>query len=171
VGSGRVRLGVWAPKKNGGTPITGYQFTIDGGATWASVDSSSTASSLLITGLRNGTSYIVKVRAVNGAGGGEASSGRAVKPITTASAPVITSLVAKSGSITIRYDVPTNNGGSAITRYAYSVDGVWHSFGATDYAKTIKGLKNGVSYAICIKALSAAGWGAVSNVMQATPHK
>jgi len=169
--NGRVKLGIWAPKNNGGTDIIGYEYTIDGGATWARVDASSTDRVMVISGLENGMHYVVKVRALNAAGPGAMSNARGVTPRGVASAPVITSLVSKSGKITVHYDVPVNNGGSAITRYAYSVDGVWHNFGATNYSKTIKGLKNGVSYSICIKALNSAGWGAVSNVMEATPHK
>ena len=172
LGNGRVRLGIWAPRRNGGSEITGYEFTLDDGATWAAVDSASTAHSLLITGLDNGTRYVVKVRAVNGAGGGAASNARAVTPRTVADAPTITALTARDGSIKVEFEAPGSNGGSTITRYAYSVNGKqWFNWGASTSPQLIKALSNGVSCSIRLRALNAAGWGAASEAVEATPHR
>jgi titin len=172
LGNGQVTLGIWAPIRNGGTSITGYQYTVDGGTTWAAVDAASTASLLLITGLQNGTKYVVKVRALNGAGGGTASAGRSVTPRTTASAPVITSLTGSSGKIMVTFDVPLNNGGSVVTRFGYSINGgTWRNFGGSASPQWIKGLKNGVTYSIRIKALNAAGWSAASDAVEVTPRR
>ena len=171
-GRGRIFLGIWSPKNSGGTSITGYEFTVDDGATWTPVDPSSTTHSLVISGLSNGTRYTVKVRAVNGAGGGAASNARVVTPGTVAGAPVITSLVAHNRAIKVEFDAPASNGGRAITRYAYSVNGgQWHNFGASTSPLVIKALPNGVVCAVQIKALNAAGWGASSIAVEATPHR
>ena len=171
LGNGKVTLGIWAPRRNGGTDITGYEYTIDGGATWTAVDAASTATSLVITGLTNGTRYTVKVRAVNGAGGGAASNGRAVTPRTAASAPTITSIYAGSGRLKVLYTAPESNGGAAITRYGYTLNGgPVHNFGTLTGSLWIRGLKYGETYTVRIYALNAAGVGALSNAVEATPH-
>jgi hypothetical protein len=73
-GNGQVTLGFWAPRKNGGSDITGYEYTVDDGVTWTAVDPAGTgAKSLVIAELTNGTRYTIKVRAVNASGGGAAS--------------------------------------------------------------------------------------------------
>ena len=59
-----------APSSNGGSTITDYEYQLDGGS-W--VSASTTTSPVVISGLTNGTSYSVKLRAVNAVGGGAAS--------------------------------------------------------------------------------------------------
>jgi hypothetical protein len=172
LGNGKVTLGIWAPRRNGGTDITGYQYTVDGGATWTAVDASSTATSLVITGLNNGTRYTVKVRAVNGAFGGAASNARAVTPRTVSDAPTNVVLTAGNGRIKVDFDAPANTGGSSIIRYGYSINGgPIISFGTVFKPMWMKGLKNGMLHSVKIFAYNAAGWGAPSEAVEATPHK
>ena len=174
VGNGQVTLGIWAPRKNGGSEITGYEYTVDDGTTWAAVDASSTALSLVITGLDNATRYTVKVRAVTGAGGGAASSAKSFTPRTVAGAPIITSLTGLSAKIKVDIEAPAFNGGSKITRYAYSInEGTWHSWnaGGTGTPQFITGLKAGVSCSVRLRAYTAAGWGAISEAAIATPTR
>ena len=67
----------------GGSPITDYEYALDGGA-W--VSASTTSSPFTITGLTNGTSYNVTLRAVNAVGAGTASaavSGTSTAPTFT----------------------------------------------------------------------------------------
>jgi len=172
LGNGQVTLGIWAPKKNGGTDITGYEYTVDGGATWTAVDSSSTDTSLVITGLDNGTRYTIKVRAVNGAGGGAASNARAVTPRTVSDAPTNVVLTEGNGRIKVDFDAPANTGGSSIIRYGYSINGgSIISFGTVFKPMWMKGLKNGMLHSVKIFAYNAAGWSAPSEAVEATPHK
>jgi len=172
LGNGKVTLGIWTPSSNGGTEITGYEYTVDDGATWTAVDASSTATSLVITGLNNGNRYTVKVRAVNGAFGGAASNARAVTPRTVASAPTITALTDRNGAIKVEFEAPASNGGSTITRYAYSVNGnKWINWGPSTSPQIIKALHNGVVCSIRVRALNAAGWGTASEAVEATPHR
>ena len=49
----------------GSNAITTYQYSLDGGA-WTTRASGTPASPLVITGLTNGTTYDVRIRAVNG---------------------------------------------------------------------------------------------------------
>ena len=171
-GNGRVTLGIWAPRRYDRTGITGYEYTLNDGAVWNAVDSASAGRSLVIAGLDNGTSYTVKVRARSSRVRGLASKARVVMPRAVASAPVITALTAQDGSIKVEFEAPTNNGGSTITRYAYSVNGKeWHNWGASTSPQVIKALHNRVVCSIRVRALNAAGWGAASDAVEATPHR
>jgi len=59
---------------NGGSKITDYQYTLDGGITWFTANPRVTSSPYKLTGLANGTTYRVQVRAVNGVGVGAATA-------------------------------------------------------------------------------------------------
>ncbi|MFM1774717.1 MAG: hypothetical protein RJA53_327 [Bacteroidota bacterium] len=87
--SGTATVNFTAPTSNGGQPITNYEYSINGGTTWVAVSPAATTSPITITGLTNGTSYSVRVRAVNSIGSGSQSNAINVTPNTTP--PVITS--------------------------------------------------------------------------------
>lgn len=57
-----------------GAAITNYQYSLDGGS-YTAFSPADTTSPLLITGLTNGTTYTVRIKAVNSVGAGTASSG------------------------------------------------------------------------------------------------
>jgi hypothetical protein len=80
-GDGQVSVNFTAPGDNGGSSITGYEFSTDNGATWTS--SSSTASPIIISGLTNGTTYQIKLRARNTTGAGDESSATSGTPQAT----------------------------------------------------------------------------------------
>ncbi|MCC2322430.1 fibronectin type III domain-containing protein [Cellulomonas xiejunii] len=77
----RLHVTVAAPASDGGSPVVRYERTLDGGRTWAAVD----GSPFELTGLVNGTTYRVQVRAVTAVGAGAAS---AVATGTPVAAPV-----------------------------------------------------------------------------------
>ncbi|MRH28310.1 hypothetical protein GH740_03145 [Microbacterium sp. SYP-A9085] len=68
-----------APADDGGSPISGYQYSLDEGATW--IDTKTTTSPLVIEGLVNGTPYRLQLRAVTDAGPGEPSSTSRATPV------------------------------------------------------------------------------------------
>jgi len=70
-GSGTARINWQPPSNNGGSAITGYQVSRDG-TNWVAV--ASTARSHTFSGLTNGTSVTLRVRAVNAAGNGSIAS-------------------------------------------------------------------------------------------------
>jgi hypothetical protein len=72
-----------APADDGGSPISGYQYSLDGGTTW--IDAKTTTSPLVIEGLVNGMPYPLQLRAVTDAGAGESSS---TSPATPVLAPI-----------------------------------------------------------------------------------
>jgi len=74
-GDGQLSVAFTAPSDNGGYPITNYQYSTDGGSTFTAVDPASTASPVVISGLSNGTTYPVRLRAVVAESGeGDAST-------------------------------------------------------------------------------------------------
>lgn len=70
-GDGSVSVSFTAPSNTGGAAVTDYEYQLDGG-NW--VSAGTTASPIVITGLTNGTSYSIALRAVNAAGAGTASA-------------------------------------------------------------------------------------------------
>lgn len=73
-GGGSLEVAFTPPADDGGTAITNYEHSIDGGSTWTAVAPVVTSSPLTITGLIGGTEYDVRLRAVNAVGAGAASN-------------------------------------------------------------------------------------------------
>jgi LPXTG-motif cell wall-anchored protein len=98
-----------APTSDGGSAITGYEYRLDGGA-WVPVGS--TSSPFTITGLTNGTSYQVELRAVNGVGPGPVSAPVTVTPAAPATTvPVTTAPVTSVPATTVPGStVPVDSG-------------------------------------------------------------
>ncbi|MGI9256116.1 MAG: BspA family leucine-rich repeat surface protein [Salinispira sp.] len=83
-GNARITA-TWTAPDDGGSAITSYevQYSSDSGSNWTPVtDAIGTATSYTITGLTNGTSYDLRVRAVNAIGtGGWSASATETTPI------------------------------------------------------------------------------------------
>jgi len=170
-GNHQASIGMWAPRNNGGTDIRGYEFTLDNGASWNPVDSSSTEFRQVIPGLTNGVGYTVRLRALNAAGAGEMSRPVMVRPLSTPGAPKQLTATAGAGSIKIEFSAPSSDTGLPVIRYAYSLDGgPWRSIG-TKTSFVIKPLKNGTNYSVRVMAQNALGIGAPSEAVQATPQR
>jgi hypothetical protein len=72
---GEAQISVeFTPGADGGSAITNYKYSIDGGDTFIACDPAQTASPVVITGLTNGTEYTVILKAVNAIGDGAASA-------------------------------------------------------------------------------------------------
>jgi titin len=161
-----------APTSTGGIAITNYQYAINNG-TWTARSPATTTSTLSLTGLVNGTSYSIKVRAVNTAGVGAASAAVSVIPRTIAGAPTNLLPMAGNTTATIHFTVPASNGGAAITNYEYSINyGAWTPRNpvATTSPLSLTGLKNGTTYSIRLRAVNAAGGGTESVAVSVTPR-
>jgi hypothetical protein len=86
---------------DGGSPITGYQVSLDGGMTWATLTTSQaqTAVTGTVTGLTADTGYNVQVRAVNALGSGTSTpTQRVTTRPTPPAAPAVTTSLASTGS-------------------------------------------------------------------------
>ena len=148
-----------APAATGGTDITGYTVSsIPAGG----VDSQAgtTALSHLITGLVNGTAYSFKVTAANSVGAGSASAASSsITPASVPGTPTIRTVTAGYGQVTVAFNAPTFNGGSAITSYTVTASpGGATAFGGTSPI-VVEGLTNGTAYRFTVTATNAAGTG------------
>lgn len=118
-----------------------------------------------VTGLTNGTAYTLRVTA-NNAAGSASSYGRSVVPTGTPDRPSNQSYAAGDGSVSINFSPPENDGGLAVTNYAYSIDdGVtWttRSPASTSSPITVSGLTNGVVTSVKLRAINPFGAGAAS---------
>jgi len=149
-----------------GSPITGYEYTLDQGVTWVTAVGA-TSSPFTISGLNNGTIYTVQVRAVNAQGSGTSSDPVISKPYTVPGAPVITDVVVAGNEATVEYTTPATDGGQAITSYEYSIDNgdSWVSTNSsTVMSVQITNLVEGEEYEIAVRAVNSAGAGTAATV-------
>jgi hypothetical protein len=70
----------FTPGATNGSAITNYEFSTNNGVNWTTRSPVATTSPITITGLTNGQSYNVRLRAINGAGSGESSTAVSATP-------------------------------------------------------------------------------------------
>ena len=161
-----------APASNGGAAIEDYEYRYAEGASVPADTAWETAAweQETIFGLTIGTAYTFEVRAENSIGAGPAVS-IAATPRTVPGAPRNLAATPGDSRVTLTWDAPASNGGAAITRYEYAKTAVgtldWISVG-TDLTVTVKNLTNGTSVPFHVRAVNAAGEGAVA-FKSATP--
>ena len=99
-GNGQVTLSWSAPSHDGGSTITRYEVSGDGGSTWKDAGLNT---SYLFTGLANGAGYTFEVRAVNIVGSGAVARAAAtpVSPVTGVSLNQSSLLLPVGGSKTL----------------------------------------------------------------------
>ena len=91
---------------------------------------------------------------------------------TAPGAPTITSITPGDGQLTVAFDAPADDGGEAIDRFEYSVDGgPWVPIDRAATSYTVAGLTNGTDYAVRMRAVSVIGNGTVSAATTARPTK
>ena len=188
-GNGQITLS-WTAPADGGVPISGYTVEIssDGGGSWtnpagscaAASTQASTATACTATGLVNGSSYLLRVTAINSVGAGPASTPAAAVPATTPAAPAAPAITIGTQQISLSWTAPTN-GGAAITGYLVEVStdggGSWAAASgscapsstqaSTATTCTATGLVGGTSYVFRVAALNAQGSGAFSTASAA----
>lgn len=169
-------LVTWMPPTNtGGAALTSFTATSNPGSHTCTATAPSTI--CYVPGLTNGQAYTFTVTARSAAFAtvGESNASIAsdsVTPLTTPGAPTFTSLTPGNGYLAASFSPPTSDGGSAITRYDYSVDNGanWIAFGSvsTSAPQRITGLSTGVSYDVLIRAVNEAGAGPSTSAQTAT---
>ncbi|MFI0460731.1 MAG: beta strand repeat-containing protein [Ilumatobacteraceae bacterium] len=176
-GNKTLTVAFTAPTSNGGTAITSYQYSTDGGATWRNRLAGTTASPLVITtvsslgntDLVNGQTYTVQIRAINTSGAGSASTSLLSVPRAAPDSSTLGAVTVGDGRLTIAF-VPGSTNGSAVLKYQYQLNaGAWVDAGSLNSPLTISGLTNGTSYSVSIRGVNDVGDGATSNAVTATP--
>lgn len=176
---GQIAANWTAPNVTGTSPITDYEvfFRAAGGSFAPFSDGTSPTTSATITGLTNGTTYEVYVRAVSADGPGPFSTIMSATPTMAATAPgQVTALTATPGSseVLLSWSVPST-GGSPITDYVIQMrtggaafttvaDGIST---ATTYVVT--GLVNNTVYDFQVAAANSVGQGLFSAPATTSP--
>jgi len=159
-GNAQITATWQAPGYTSGQSITEYVASATSGA--STIGCTSTSLSCTITGLQNGTNYLVSVSAVTAGGLSPASNTLAVTPATVPSAP--SSLTATPGNarIYLTWTAPAFNGGAPLTGYQITAKNlgstpITTNVGASTTSYTLTGLQNGLEYSVTIVALNAMG--------------
>ncbi|MHA7298977.1 peroxidase family protein [Pseudarthrobacter sp. MDT3-1] len=155
-----------APAPNGSSAITGFEVVVNtGGAAVQTVTGiAASATSATVTGLTNGTSYTLQVRAVNQFGAGPLSAeSNAVTPAPSVpDAPTGVTASAGVASATVTWTAPASDGGSPITGSEVEVRTgttvvTTVSFADAATSQVVTGLANGTAYTFVVRAVNAAG--------------
>ena len=150
--------------------IIKYQYSADGGANFSDFDGGSSASttSYTVTGLDNGVTYTLALRAVNPSGEG------AVSTATVVMIPAAPKLSAApgDGQVVLSWADPSN---ATIDEYQLSQSDPpeWSQItgsNATTTAHTVTGLTNYTGYSFQVRAVNETGAGPASNSANATPR-
>jgi hypothetical protein len=168
-GNAQLIISFTAPS-NGGSPITNYEyFLVDAsGADWTPFSPAVITSPVTLSGLSNGQTIRLQLRAINGKGPGAQSAIVAGTPSTTPSPP--TSLSGSPGDkqITVSFTAGST-GGSVLTNYQYSTDNgsTFLAFSPADTTSPVTitklssdgttDLTNGTPYTVRLKAVNANG--------------
>lgn len=115
--SGQLAI-YFTPGASNGSTITNYEYSTNNGTNWTTRSPIATTSPITISGLVNGTSYPVRIRAINAAGSGDSSTAVSATPTAV--------LVAGGSDISITYgqsassSLFTATGGTGIYTFTLS---------------------------------------------------
>jgi hypothetical protein len=170
-GDGRITLNFVAPVFNGGNAISDYQYSINDGS--YILMGQSTTTPYVVAPLENGTSYTIRLQAVNARGNSVASIPATAIPYAVPRAPILLDVIPGETIVDISFSVPTFDGGNSITDYLFSLDGSNGTFYSmnqdTNALYRVSDLDNGIPYNVSVKAVNARGQSVASNVITATP--
>ena len=163
-----------APAANGGSAVTGYSLNVTPTVAIPAACSHLTASSpktCILTGLTNGTSYVVHVAATNAVGVGATASSTATTPAAAPGIPVINSVTAGSKQLTVTWTDGATNGSALSSRVVtYSAVGqpTMSVTVTSGNSLTITKLLAGLSYSVTVKDTNAVG-STTSTAVKGTP--
>ena len=170
-----------APASDGGAAITGYsvQYRESGATNWTIVTRAGTDVGQAITGLTAGTSYEVRVAAMNSAGTG--SYAQATARTLGTSPPTVPGMVqnlsvssVSQSELSVSWNAPASDGGAAITGYSvqYRESGATNwtivTRAGTDVGQAITGLTAGTSYEVRVAAMNSEGTGSYAQATART---
>ena len=174
-GNRQVRLSWNTPSTSNGIIDYEYRLDTDDDGSWRKwkvTDSTSTA--YTVTGLTNETTYAFLVRARNAGGAGSQSTKVTATPtnITVPGAPRnLTVSGIDRTTVSLVWDAPLDDGGSAITSYRYHIDthndGSWEeldNLNTTSTSAYLYRFNPGETYAFMVSAVNEVGAGTTSNI-------
>ena len=175
-GNTQVSMSWAAPADDGHSTITDYSIQYKSGSSWIPfIDGVNTNTSVIITGLTNGTLYSFRVAAVNAIGAGAYTSTSTTTPATIPGAPTSLSASRLGTSATLTWSAPGSDGGSAVTdylvSYKLSTDASWVTFSdgvSASTGATITGLTNGADYDFQVITVNLVGSSSATSTVNLT---
>ncbi|GAA2711277.1 fibronectin type III domain-containing protein [Actinoplanes palleronii] len=168
-GNGTATLRFSAPVYTGGSgvPLNNpdpYEYSTDG-ITWTTLTTTPGGPAVTgtVTGLVNGRTYEVRVRARNAVGTGLGLPSRPVRitPDVVPSAPAVPAVQAGDRAVTVTWAAPTNPGSPlleyVVTPYLAGVAQPSSRYPSTSTTATITGLTAGTAYTFRVEATNSAG--------------
>jgi hypothetical protein len=159
-----------APTSLVASGVSGYEYSLNGGASWVDAGVDRSATSFDITGLGAAATSSVLVRARNSGYKGEASSPAVSVRHGVPEAP--SGLRADSqivdGALDVSWSRPASYAISALTGFEYSIDGgAWQGgIASAATSATITGLVDGRQTSVRIRARNASGASSASGVIE-----
>ena len=184
-GTTTARVTWSAPSDDGGSAITGYRVerSVDGSAYALLGTADPTPTSVTITNMTPGSTYIFRIAAINAQGVGAYSllSAPLVMPTIFVTTPGPVSgftkgrfiPTARTFKVTVRWKPPVDDGGAAVTGYIARLgrSGSWTSWtDLTSRAALLTSLRRGATYRLQVKAVNAEGPGALAVYRFTTPR-
>ena len=169
----------------GGSAITSFKYSTDGGTTFRTRAAGTTASPLVIstlstngsTALTNGTAYNIQIKAVNAIGDGTATASTSATPIGSPAAPTAVWGAGGNTEVRVTWNAPASNGAAItdyVVQYSSNSGSTWSTFSdstSTTASATVTGLTNGTSYTFQVSATNSIGTGSYSTASSAvTPN-
>lgn len=145
------------PASTGGTPITNYQYSVNGGD-WIAFNPAVTGSPATVVGLVNGNPVTLRLRAVNSVGAGPASNALSATPRPSVEG---VRALASDGSVTLLFDpYPGATGMEYQLLSAPSASEVlvpWRATGTNTLEESLHllGLENGKALCVQLRAVLA----------------
>lgn len=168
-GNQQVNVSWAAPADPGSSAITGYQVQVASGSAGGNYlnafgcSTTTTATSCTAIGLMNGVPYFFKVAGINGSGtGAYSTASSAVTPATVPGAPTGVTATAGTGSASVSFVAPIDNGGAAITSYTATASPGGASMSGASSPLQVSGLSNSTAYTFTVTATNSAGTGPAS---------
>ena len=181
VGNRQVTL-TWSTPNNNGSAILRYQYWVYDNVTETFVvpenttipNSDADTTSFTITGLTNGVTYTVVIKAVNTVGAPDDDPGSYTPMAGPPGKPSVT-VQSRVAALYVSWTLE-DDGGSNITEYqvqwksgAQSFDSSRQQAGLTATNTRIENLINGTEYDVRVRAMNSAGWGEWSDIDSGTP--
>jgi uncharacterized repeat protein (TIGR02543 family) len=153
---------VTPPSLTTGGEVSSYKIVAtDGSGTPISPEKScvvnAPATSCVITGLTNGSTYKFQAVATNAAGTSTSSLSNSITPASIPGAPTAVTATRGDETATVVFTAPADNGGSTITSYTLTVVETGQTFTGSGSPITVTGLTNGSAYTFKVTATNAVG--------------
>src|SRR2546425_4685345 len=178
--SSQINLSWTAPTSDGGSAITGYKvYRSTSSGTETGYVNLGNVTSYTNTIVTPGVTYFYKVAAINSLGVSPQSNEASATAITVPTAPQNLQATAGTTNVTLSWNTPSNNGGSAITGYkierSTNSGSTWSvlvsNTGSTGTTYSNTGLSPDTTYLYRVSAINSAGTSSPSNTASATTNQ